>query len=338
MGMEIFGIGPVCALGSGIEAMKKGLLGEIRPNIQNIAVSLPDGEKNMPVYLPVVEGIERFIPKKNLRRIDAFAQMALLSAYLAVEDAGIEFADKSRVGIIFGTGHGPSRTTFKFLDGLIEDGDRGASPTHFANSVHNALASQVSIFMQIDGPCTSITAFNHTVASVLVTAQNWLNEGTVDYVLTGFGDEYCDVLGYAAASLGAVSPELDPLDFDRCSFLPGEGMVTFLLGNANHLSGKYGRIEQLKIRTPIAKLQQMFHSSLRSVFIAANGNEREGRTYQKITDWQLPVAAHAALYGGMPTGAAFEIAITALSLSKAQPLVCTEYCGEDEVNIYQLAR
>ena len=107
MRLAILGIGPVCALGSGIQSLRTGLQGKVRPNIEEKIIPTSHGEKMLPVYQPVAEGLDRFIPKRALRRVDPFTQIALLSTYLAIEDAGIAFNDKSRVGVVFGSGYGP---------------------------------------------------------------------------------------------------------------------------------------------------------------------------------------------------------------------------------------
>jgi len=198
MSLSILGLGTVCALGSGVENFRLGLKGERQPDVVDTTVKGLEQPMSLPVYQAQIDELDRFIPRRALRRIDGFAKMALLSTHLALEDAGMRIENKARVGIVVGSGYGPIRTTFDFLDGIIDDGDHCALPTHFANSVHNALASQISIFLDIQGPCTTITCFDNTVANVLMTARNWLKDGTVDFVIAGLGDEYNDVLGYSA--------------------------------------------------------------------------------------------------------------------------------------------
>ncbi len=156
MGLSILGIGTVSSLGSGVQTFREGLQGKIKPNIKEKIIPTANGEKILPIYQPVAEGIDRFIPKRALRRVDQFAQLALLSTHLAIEDAGIEFDDKSRVGVVFGSGYGPTRTTFKFLDNVIDDGDIGASPTHFANSVRKFLFFSVLQDLALRLPVLSI--------------------------------------------------------------------------------------------------------------------------------------------------------------------------------------
>ena len=233
---SILGIGSVSALGCGISTIKEGLLAERRPNIEKKRLLTAEGEKTLPVYSSTVEGLDRFIPRNKLRRVDPFLQMGLLSSYLAFEDSGIEIEDKSRVGIIFGTGFGPLQTSFSFFDTLIDDGDKCASPTLFANSVHNSMVSNVSIALKIEGPCQTLTCFDMTTAAVFSTASSWIESGVVDYVLAGVGDEYCEVRGYATLLSGSKNKD--------CSYLPGEGFVAFLLGGENRQG--YGTIDNVK--------------------------------------------------------------------------------------------
>ncbi len=337
MTMSILGIGTVSALGSGIQSLKEGLQGSRKPQITIKEIESSIGLIRLPVYIVQAEGLDKFVPKRALRRVDPFARMALLSSYLAFEDSGLDIKDKSRIGIVFGSGHGASQTTFNFLDGIIKDGDGGASPTHFANSVHNALASQVSIFMKATGPCSTVTCFEDSVSQVLFMAQNWLDSGAIDYVLAGFGDEYCDVLGYAAVGFNGQSVQKnEPLDFEKCSFTPGEGHVTFLLSR-NEKKSKYGELEYAGRNLTVAEMNISEHIK-GIIYLAAKGNREEGGVYGKL---QLSgnVEAHSHLYGSMPLGAAFEIAAAAVSVEEgAEKISCVEYAGRGIFNVYKVKK
>lgn len=263
----VHGIGPVCALGSGVDAFRKGLRGSISPSI---CVEPPPPEWDLVqgepaadsaiFYTPVAEGLDRFVSPRTTRRLDAFSKQAVLAAFLAVEDARIEFSDMSRVGVVIGTGNGPLVTTFSFLDGIIVEGDPAASPTLFANSVHNAPASQISIRLKTTGPCSTVTAFRDTVRGVLELATSWIAGGIVDYCVAGFGDEYCPVSGYALHRMRNLRAEGDrmshlpadadaeapypvhPFDFTRDTYVPGGGFTAFLLGGER---GRYGSLSVL---------------------------------------------------------------------------------------------
>lgn len=312
---SILGIGSVSALGCGIDTLRDGLLCNKAPVIVNKELKTSGGVKTLPVYSAAVNGLDRFIPRSKLRRIDRFLQMGLLSSCLAIEDSGIDLdriEDKSRVGIVFGTGYGPLQTSFSFFDTLIDDGDKCASPTLFSNSVHNSLVSYVSIALNMEGPCQTLTCFDTTTAAVFSTASDWLESGIVDYVLAGVGDEYCEVRGYATLLSGSDKMKtLSPMDFNECTYQPGEGFVAFLLGKEES-KPDYGSIEPIRS----GKMEALDLGGCDALFLAANGNLQTGPFYEQLKSRQIPLFAYAPLYGGMPAGQGFDVAIAALSMKE----------------------
>jgi 3-oxoacyl-[acyl-carrier-protein] synthase II len=329
MSISIIGIGTVSSLGSGIESLKAGLEGRVPPLMEDIKIATDKGEIPLRVYRARTEGLERFVAKRSLRRTDSFSKMSLLSSYLAVEDAQVEFEDKKRVGIVFGSGYGPLQTTFDFIDGLIDDGDRYASPTSFANSVHNCLASQVSISMKLNGPTQTITCFSQTAINVFLTAQLWLYEGICDFVLAGVGDEYCAVRGYATAGLGASDcPGIRPFCFDQCTFLPGEGFATFLVARDSSTDRGYGKLENIIAGKRPERMHLSLLDSMDALFISANGNRTEAKAFKGLDPAKKKVGAYSPLYGGLPVGPGFDIAIALLSL-KEKRLYASPDSGTD---------
>ncbi len=348
-GIGVHGIGPVCALGSGIEAFRGGLEGAISPRIDTepappewgvrAADSSADGEQTPPAiyYSPVVAGLEKYVSPRTTRRLDSFSKQAVLAAFLAVEDAGIEFTDLSRVGVVIGTGNGPLVTTFSFLDGIIAEGDAAASPTLFANSVHNAPASQISIRLKTIGPCSTVTAFRDTVREVLDLAASWIEGGLVDYCVAGFGDEYCPVSGYALRKMRErrdggddESPlAIRPFDFTRDTYIPGGGFTAFLLG------GERGRYGTLSVRSGEVSQAGRSHGILTELHglvpdaglmvVSADGGRRATDAFGtwlpagddgRLTRFEngLPCISCVPLYGGMMIGAAFDLAAGAVCL------------------------
>lgn len=331
MSAEILGMGMVSAAGCGIAALKCALEGNIRPVVVAHEIETPDGMVALPVYTAEPAGLERFVPRASLRRMDRFTRMALLSSCLALEDAGLDQKGDARVGIVFGSGYGPIKTTFDFLDTLIDYGDKGASPTLFANSVHNSLASQVSISLKMQGPCTTLTCFNRTASAVFSTALGWLDADMVDYVLAGAGDEYCAVRGYVAAMSGGRDfGGIRPFLFDECTYLPGEGFVAFMLGRAG---GQKGYCTLLG-----AEVGRGVPGGLDALFPAANGEAAAGRSYGNVSTGQRNVAAWSPLYGGMPVGNAFDTAIAALSLREGRLYPVPDASGGGALDVVDAAR
>ena len=207
---------------------------------KDLPVSLLEAhhQLNQPPPLVDTSPLCEFLPKRSLRRIDHFSRMALLSAGKAIKDTNPSLFSKEHTGVILATGFGALQTTFSFLDSYIEKGDRLASPTHFSNSVHNAAAAHVSIGYGITGPNISISQFDMSFFSALVTAWAWFNTEKVETVLLGTSDAFCEVLGYCIDKFSSKK---------NCSgYSFGEGAAFFLLTKKEDQS-KYGYFEDISI-------------------------------------------------------------------------------------------
>lgn len=104
--------------------------------------------------------LEKLVSARVLRRMDHFTKMGLLGAHLALADAGLEAAGQEGLGVIIASGYGATTTTYALLDSLIHDGDACTSPTHFANSLHNACAANMAIVLGTTGPNLTVSQFD----------------------------------------------------------------------------------------------------------------------------------------------------------------------------------
>lgn len=316
MALSILGMGLVSSLGGGIDPLRAALHGEGRPNIVLKPVETAQGVAEVPVYAAEPEGLDRFVPKRSLRRVDRFVRMALLASFLAFEDAGLTPTDPARVGLAFGTGYGPLATTFEFQDTIIHDGDRCASPTAFAGSVHNAPASQVSIAMKIEGPCQTITTFCHTVAGALRTAEAWLNEGAADTVLVGLGDEFHPLGAYALANMDAdLKQEMTPLDFSLCTYRPGEMFSAFLLGRDGEGEARRSMIEEIQTLDREYERARTIISRHDAAILGATGR-RSDFAYESLRLPGQRYAVYTPHYGGSPTSFGMDLAAGILALEE----------------------
>ena len=121
------GMGAVTPLGMTVDTFWDGLV-EGRSGVT--AVSLFDAADHS---VRIGAECRDFIPsdhfdRKILKRMDRFAQFALVACEEAVKGAGLamERIDPERIGVVFGSGYGPARATFSFQDSVIDDGDKCA--------------------------------------------------------------------------------------------------------------------------------------------------------------------------------------------------------------------
>ncbi|MCK5916129.1 MAG: beta-ketoacyl synthase chain length factor [Deltaproteobacteria bacterium] len=304
MKMAIQGIGITGGFGCGVEALRTALQSGICPSASE--------SEDSPLYRATSDGLAEFIPKRALRRIDHFSRMTLLSACLALKDADLFDADRSRMGVAIASGYGALKTTFNFLDSYLDFGYSCSSPTHFSNSVHNAAAAHVSIQLKTTAPSLTVTQFEMSVPSALLSAQQWLAEGRVDQVLFGAVDESCDVLRYCRQQFFGAAEQgpLQPFAFDQQSAVAGEGAVFFVLTRAEE-DPAYGFIDAVKLGNhPICPVLLPEDDLL---IIGADGHKECGFWYKDVLV-ERNSAAYAPHYGSFPAAAGFDLAAAAVSL------------------------
>jgi 3-oxoacyl-[acyl-carrier-protein] synthase II len=314
MKLAIEGIGVVGGFGCGMESLAAAISSGGSP-MQNVSIKTTLGPCDMPAFLAETSKLDDFVNKRVLRRVDHYSKMALLGAYLALEDAGRLEGERSTMGIIIASGYGAGRTTFAFLDSFINDGDNLSSPTFFSNSVQNAAVANVSMLLGITGPDLTVSQFDMSVPSALITARHWLEEGRVDSVLFGAVDEYCDVIGYCwhryYGDRGIVDHKMKPFEYDLQTAIPGEGAAFFLLARADEIPSRYGCIDNVTMgrcdRGPLAVTDNTL------LFIGADGHRQCGGYYKQYIPENGRMASYTPVYGSLPIGPAFDMAIAALS-------------------------
>ncbi len=316
MRMAIQGVGITGAFGTGVDALRTAL------QTGQVPAENKTAENG---YQAPVDKLVDFIPKRALRRIDHFSKMTLLSASLAIQDAKLETADRSRMGVVIATGYGTLQTTFKFLDSYLDYGYACSSPTHFSNSVHNAAAAHVSMQMQATAPSLTVTQFEMSVASALLSAQQWLAEGRVDQVLFGAVDESCEVLHYCRNQFFGAGEQgpIQPFAFDKQSAVAGEG-ATFLLLTADSEAAPYGFIDSVQMGNHTVSPLQLSNDEL--FIIGADGHRQCSSWYpQAVSDSNA--VAYAPLYGSFLAAAGFDLAVAAVSQRDETIYLCPESSG-----------
>lgn len=309
--MAIQGIGFVGGFGCGKEAALNAIGNGGKPN-DSISCKTPAGQIDHPVYLADPAPLRELVSPAKLRRVNKYSRIATLAASLALQDAG-DSIDLSRTGVIVATGYGASTTTFDFLKDVINFGDTFASPTQFSNSVHSSAASNVTILLQITGPCLTVVQFEMSTIAALSNAQAWLNDKKVDAVLLGAVDEINDVLLYCYQSFwpNDIPQEIYPLDYDRQSAIPGEGAAFMLLARDEGNTPPYGYIESASWQNTAENTTP--EDSM--IIAGADGHRGCGQKYQKLLKLTDPenIKTYSDIYGSLPSGQMFDLALASIA-------------------------
>ena len=95
-----------------------------------------------------------YINRKDARRMDRFAQLAVAAGYQAVKDANltIDNANKDDIGVFIGSGIGGLTTLFEQAKVLVEKGPDRVSPFLAPMMIADIAAAQISIALGVRGP------------------------------------------------------------------------------------------------------------------------------------------------------------------------------------------
>jgi 3-oxoacyl-[acyl-carrier-protein] synthase II len=234
----ITGIGAVSPFGTGADA----LWGGIRAGRCGIrAISRFDASGYPCRIAAEVQDFdpERWLPRKEARRMDRFAQFAVACAEMAGADAGLAWADldPERTGSIMGTGIGGMETLIDQLVVLQQRGPDRVSPFFIPMMIANMASAQVSIRTGARGPnITTVTACS-SAANAIGEAYRAIQRGDIDVAVTGGAEAAVLPLAVAGfCAMRAMSTRNDdperasrPFDSGRDGFVLGEGGGALIL-------------------------------------------------------------------------------------------------------------
>ena len=194
-------------------------------------------------------------PRKEARRLDPFAQYALVAAEQAIQDARLAPEtmpqdDKDRVAVIVGSGIGGMQVFHSQTANYIEHGARRMSPFFIPMLIPDIVSGHISIRYNFRGP-------NYCVVSACATGNNnigdalmMIQRGTIDMALCGGTEAAVSELGIGGFNaLKALSTRNDdparasrPFDQTRDGFVLGEGAGMLVLEELEHAHARDAKI------------------------------------------------------------------------------------------------
>ncbi|MCY3970767.1 MAG: beta-ketoacyl-ACP synthase II [Acidobacteria bacterium] len=182
---------------------------------------------------------ERFLPRKDIRRVDLFIQFALAAASLAREDSGFEIDDRNadRVATVVGSGMG-GLPLIEHMHGIWRDrGPRRVSPFFIPGLIANMASGQISIRHGAKGPNTCPTTACTTGLHGVGDAFRLIQHGYADAAFAGGTEATTSDLALAGfGAMKALSVRNDeparasrPWDVGRDGFVLGEGAGVLIL-------------------------------------------------------------------------------------------------------------
>jgi len=187
---------------------------------------------------------EAYMEKRETRRIDRFAQLAVGAAFDAVKDSKLDFTkeDTTRCGVLIGTGIGGITEIEEQKERLMTKGPGKVSPFLIPKLMGNAASAQVSIMHKLRGPNYCIVTACAAGANSLGSALRTIQYGEADIMLAGGSEAAITPLGMSGfTNMGALSTRNDdpagasrPFDKDRDGFVMGEAAGVVVLEELEH--------------------------------------------------------------------------------------------------------
>jgi 3-oxoacyl-[acyl-carrier-protein] synthase II len=239
----VTGIGALTPLGLDIATTWQNLIAG-KSGIDYI--TLFDAKAHETKFAGEVKGFEPadFINRKDIRRMDRFAQLAVAAGVQAVKHAGLQINAESQddIGVIVGSGIGGLTTLFEQVRVLLERGPDRVSPFLAPMMISDIAAAQISIALGAKGPNMCTTSACSSGSDAIGIAYELIKSGDCQVMIAGGTEAILNPVGVTAFNaLKALSTRNDapqqasrPFDKERDGFVLAEGAVVLILESLDY--------------------------------------------------------------------------------------------------------
>lgn len=248
----VTGLGALTPIGNNVEEYWEGL---VSGKSGSAPITYFDTEKFKTKFACELKNfkVEDYFDRKEARKLDKFAQYALVASDEAIKDSGLDLdiVDKLRVGVIWGAGIGGLET---FQDEVLAfgrgDGTPRFNPFFIPKMIADIAPGNISIKHGFMGPNYTTVSACASAANALIDALNTIRLGYSDVIVTGGSEAAVAPAGMGgfnamhALSTRNDSPETAsrPFDATRDGFVLGEGAGALILEEYEHAKARGAKI------------------------------------------------------------------------------------------------
>ncbi|WP_324719655.1 beta-ketoacyl-ACP synthase II [Salinimicrobium sp. HB62] len=248
----VTGLGALTPIGNNIEEYWEGL---VNGKSGSAPITYFDTEKFKTKFACEIKNfkVEDYFDRKEARKLDKFAQYALVASDEAIKDSELDLdtIDKLRVGVIWGAGIGGLET---FQDEVLAygkgDGTPRFNPFFIPKMIADIAPGNISIKHGFMGPNYTTVSACASAANALIDALNYIRLGHSDVIVTGGSEAAVAPAGMGgfnamhALSTRNESPETAsrPFDATRDGFVLGEGSGALILEEYEHAKARGAKI------------------------------------------------------------------------------------------------
>lgn len=240
----VTGIGTITPLGNNLTDYWNGLLNGVSGAD---SITLFDASRFKTRFACEVKGFDptEFMDRKEARKLDRFAQLAVVASDMAVKDAGIskENIDVDRVGVIFASGIGGLITFQEEVTNFaLGDGTPRFNPFFIPKMILDIAAGQISMRHGFRGPNFAVVSACASSTNGMIAAADNIRLGKADIILSGGSEAVISAAGVGGFNaMKAMSERNDdpktasrPYDKDRDGFVMGEAAGVVVLEEYEH--------------------------------------------------------------------------------------------------------
>ena len=248
----VTGIGTLNPLGNNLETYWDNLIKGVSGADM---ITQFDASKFKTRFACEIKGFDptEFMDRKEARKLDRFAQIALVASDQAVADAGItkENVDHDRVGVIFASGIGGLTTFTEEVTNYVNgDGTPRFNPFFIPKMILDIAAGQISMKHGFRGPNYAVVSACASSTNAIVSAMDNLKLGKADIIITGGAEAVIGAAGMGGFNaMKAMSERNDdpktasrPYDKDRDGFIMGEAAGVLVLEEYEHAKRRGAKI------------------------------------------------------------------------------------------------
>ncbi len=223
---------------------KSGLAGITRFDVSAFSSQIAGEVKN---FDP-----EKFIDKKELKKLDYFSQYSMAAAHEAINDAKLEESDyaKERIGCVLGVGIGGLPVLEKYYSAYVEGGPRKISPFLIPAMIPNLAPGNIGIAYGYKGVSFTITSACTSSTHAIGESYRMIKYGMQDAMVTGGTESTVSAMGIGGfCAMKALSTRNDepqkasrPFDKDRDGFVLSEGSVVLVLESLERAQARGAKI------------------------------------------------------------------------------------------------
>ncbi len=191
--------------------------------------------------------------RKEAKKLDLFAQYALVSADQAIKDSGLnlETIDHDMAGVIWGSGIGGINACYEEVKGYVAgDYNPRFSPFFIPKMISDIAAGHISMKYNFRGPNFVTVSACASSSNAIIDATNYIRLGKAKIFVTGGSEAAINEAGMGGFNaMQAISTNNEeyltasrPFDVSRDGFVMGEGGVAFILEEYEHAIQRGARI------------------------------------------------------------------------------------------------